>query len=55
MFFCPWKTRFPADYSIGILALQSGISILATGSWKVSQQYNGHDKISCFSRLRAWQ
>jgi hypothetical protein len=33
---------------MGILALPSRISILATGSWKVSQQYNGHDKIACF-------
>jgi hypothetical protein len=40
---------------MGILALPSRISILATGSWKVSQQYNGHDKIACFSRLRVWQ
>jgi hypothetical protein len=40
---------------MGILPLPSRISILATGSWKVSQQYNGHDKIACFSRLRAWQ
>jgi hypothetical protein len=33
---------------MGILPLPSRISILATGSWKVSQQYNGHDKIACF-------
>jgi hypothetical protein len=33
---------------MGILALPSRISILATGTWKVSQQYNGHDKIVCF-------
>jgi len=40
---------------MGILPLPSRISILATGSWKVSQQYNGHDKIACFSRLRVGQ
>jgi hypothetical protein len=33
---------------MGILAMPSRIWILATGSWKVSQQYNGHDKIACF-------
>jgi hypothetical protein len=33
---------------MGILAMPSRISILATGTWKVSQQYNGHDKIACF-------
>jgi hypothetical protein len=49
------KYRLPAEYSIGILALQSRISILATGSWKLSQQYNGRDKIDCFSHPRAWQ
>jgi hypothetical protein len=46
------KYRLPAEYSIGILALQSRISILATRSWKLSQQYNGHDKIVCFRRPR---
>jgi hypothetical protein len=49
------KYRLPAEYSIGILALQSRISILATRSCKLSQQYNGHDKIACFSHLRVWQ
>jgi hypothetical protein len=49
------KYRLPAEYSIGILPLQSRISIPATGSWKLSQQYNGHDKIDCFSHLRVWQ
>jgi hypothetical protein len=52
VFYRRWKYRLPADYSMGILPLPSRISILATGSWKVSQQYNGHDKIACFSRLR---
>jgi hypothetical protein len=55
VFLGPWKYRLPADYSMGILPLPSRISILATGTWKVSQQYNGHDKIACFPGLRAWQ
>jgi hypothetical protein len=49
------KYRLPAEYSIGILPLQSRISIPATRSWKLSQQYNGHDKIACFPRLGARQ